>query len=506
MTKNVEMTPALASAMAAIAQASLDKEAKKAWDSLDVPIEHAGRAITLPGEPGQMPLEKAVEALQRRIDSDKQMVNVVEMIDAYPQDAMVAFIKAMQRLYGWTQPVATPSFFGPKPPTMLSVKTGPGKDDFVQVPFGSFMVPGVSKRLSTGVQGNSKGQPNFYIAGEFPMRERAIIVELANEARRIVREHSIYRAKAVRLNVALDNLGKPVVDWQNAPEFLDVRDTTESSLVFDAEVQDSIDTNILTPIRHTEACRAAKIPLKRGVLLEGPYGTGKTLLARMTAATCERHGWTFILMDKVQGLQQALEFAQRYAPAVVFAEDVDRVADKRDEACNDLVNTMDGIATKTADIMVILTTNHSEKLDPVILRPGRLDAVISLKAPGAAAAARLVQHYAAGLLPESADLVAVGEAVAGFIPASIREAVERAKLSMIRRGAKTLDAADLVVAAHTMREHMALLERRAQAKPPTNAEVLEGALRSAVLNGRGEKVDLLPDLSKQVQDLCDHLI
>jgi SpoVK/Ycf46/Vps4 family AAA+-type ATPase len=70
--------------------------------------------------------------------------------------------------------------------------------------------------------------------------------------------------------------------------------------------------------------QAHKVPLKRGVLLEGPYGTGKTLTAFVTAKKCVENGWTFIMLDRVAALKEALTFARMYAPAVVFAEDIDR--------------------------------------------------------------------------------------------------------------------------------------------------------------------------------------
>src|SRR5262249_22003547 len=153
----------------------------------------------------------------------------------------------------------------------------------------------------------------------------------------------------------------------------------------DEDIQNQIDTSILVPIMHTKEVEAQKIPLKRTILLEGPYGTGKSLTARMAARVCEENGWTFILLDRVQGLRTALEFANRYSPAVVFAEDIDRISEERNDAANDLINTIDGVLSKSSKIMTILTTNFADKLDKAMVRPGRLDAVISLRAPSDAA-------------------------------------------------------------------------------------------------------------------------
>ena len=97
------------------------KAAKVNWDRLDVDIVHDGRAITLPSDPGKMSLGKAIEALVRKQKDEEQAFSVHEVIDAFPLDGAVAFVKAMTKLYGWASPVPTPGFFGPTPPQMISV-------------------------------------------------------------------------------------------------------------------------------------------------------------------------------------------------------------------------------------------------------------------------------------------------------------------------------------------------------------------------------------------------
>ncbi len=472
------------------------------WDRLDVPIEHAGRAITLPGDPGKMPTEKAIEALQRKMADENQKFQFHEIIDAYPLDAAVAFVKAMQKLYGWASPVATPGFFGPGPPQMISVKTGFKDEDVVQCPIGAFKLPGIDEAVNAEPMG-----PNaFVIHAQIKKKDKHLLLELATETRRIVRAESIYRGKAIRLGV--DNDGD--LDISNPPEFMDVSDTSEAALIFDTDIQAQIDTSILVPIKFTPACRKQRIPLKRGILLEGPYGTGKSLTARMTANVCERNGWTFVLLDNVRGLRQALEFANRYAPAVVFAEDIDRVMTERDEAANDLINTIDGVVSKRAEIMTILTTNFAEKLNPVILRPGRLDAVISLRAPSREAVERLLRSYAGSLLSATAKVALAANELAGQIPATIRECVERAKLGMIGRNDQNLADEDLVVAAQTMKAHLALLNR--DTKKQSNADKLAQSLQ-AVVSGEpegGEKpnsgsLNLIAMRTRKIKETVDNI-
>lgn len=474
-----------------------DKTPKINWDKLDIPIEHTGRAITLPGDPGKMPLDQAIKALQQKLKDDLQEYVVMEYIDAEPHDAAVAFAKAMAQLYGWASPQTVMTFFGPQPPILLSVKTGPGVDEVVQCPMGAFKLPGLDEKINTVIHQDDNGNPAFLVHGTIRKRDRHVVLELVTLARKIVKGQSIYKGKPIRLHV--DEDGDLMMN--HPPEFMDVSEMAEEQLLFDENVHHQIVTNILVPIRETAQCRKHKIPLKRANLLEGPYGTGKSLTARLTAREAELHGWTFILLDKVQGLRVALEFANRYAPAVVFAEDIDRIAEDRDDATNDLINIMDGVVSKRAEIMTVLTTNFVEKLDPVILRPGRLDAVISLRAPGPKTVERLIRLYAGDLLPESATLRKAAEELSGQIPATVRECVERAKLGMIGRQAVALAESDIVIAAQTMKNHLALLNKNKD--EPTPEQLLADNLKKVLTNGSHEAIE---KIKEKVDEIHNHVV
>jgi transitional endoplasmic reticulum ATPase len=279
------------------------------------------------------------------------------------------------------------TFFGPIAPDLITVKTGPGLGEEVQVPFGMFTLPGVENAIETKRK-RLGDRMVLMIVGRVRKREAPVVRELANIARQLLTQNSIYKGKAIRLKV--DSDGDLV--QSEPPTFLQTAYINPDELVLNPDELEQVKAALWAPVENTEACMKHRIPLKRGVLLEGTYGTGKTMTANVTSRVCVDNGWTYILLDDVRALKEALLFAQRYQPAVVFAEDAERVAEHRDQRGNDLLNTIDGVLAKNSQVITVLTTNYVEKLDSAMLRPGRLDAVISIRPPEAGAVERLIRR------------------------------------------------------------------------------------------------------------------
>jgi transitional endoplasmic reticulum ATPase len=419
-------------------------------------IEQKGNQIIVPKG---MAFAEAREWLRRREAEEDNQIAIDEVIDCFPTEGANAFARAMDTKFGFFQQVATPGFFGPTPPVLISIDTG--VEETTSVPWGRITIPGVDGYLETGIVLRDN-RLQFRIGGQVKQKSKGLVDELASLTRTVLREQSIYKGHAIRVSFP-DSPEE--FNPRDCPKFMDVKNVRPEELIFPLETKRLVDTAVLTPIKRTAACRAHKIPLKRGVLLEGPYGVGKTLTANVVAKTCEDNGWTFIYLDDVQQLEEAMRFARRYEPAVIFAEDIDQATSgDRDDDMNAILNTLDGVDTKTMEVMVILTTNHVDEINQAMLRPGRLDTVISVKAPDAEAVQRLVTLYSRGQLAPETDLKVVGRKLAGQIPAVIREVVERSKLGAIGRSdgdvVSQLTASDLETAADGMLHHLALLNRK----------------------------------------------
>jgi len=434
--------------------------------------------------PEGMSFEEAIKWCQRKIDEENQTISISEVVDAWPFDGAIALMKALKEVYGWTSLVPTPSFWGSRPPQMISVPVSP--TETVQVPWGRINIPNISGHLATGVK-MVDNRLQFQITGEVLQKHKAEIHDLAEIVRRLVEEQSIYKGKPIKISFPVDQEEGEFNPWDFAPSFLDVRSARREELVFSAHLQNQVDIQLFTPIEHLEKCRKHKLPLKRGVLLEGPYGTGKTLTANVLARLCEDNDWTYVYLRDASQLAQAVDFAKRYQPAVIFAEDIDKVmVNERNEAVNEILNVIDGIDAKGTEIMVVLTTNHIENIQQAMLRPGRLDSVISLRYPDAHAASKLIRLYGRGLIDEAEDLETVGNLLDGSTPAVLREVVERSKLASMRRlkagDVLKITAVDLEVTVNGIEDQLKLLEPKAT-DTRTNAEKLGDAMGRRVVEG-----------------------
>jgi len=445
-------SPTQAQILAALVSLANEKQGA---EFKNVSVVREGAQIVVPED---MSITDAITWLDRKRKEEETEVAVNEIVDAYPQEGAYAFAKALAKLYGFTALIPTPTFFGPKPPTMIGVEVEFGRTE--QVPWGRMQVPKIEGFLETGYAWKDD-RLMFRIGGTVKAKHRREITKLAALTRELVANESVYRGKAIRVSFPeKDDEPNP----NDCPKFMDTRNIRANELIFSDEVKQSVHTNLFVPIEHAQQCRKYGVPLKRGILLEGEYGTGKTQTAHVAARKCVDNGWTFIYLGDVKKLEQAIHFAKQYQPAVIFAEDIDQVMNgERDEdnEMNDILNTIDGVDTKGTEIIVVLTTNFVGDIDVAMLRPGRLDAVISVKAPDAKAAMQLVRLYARGLLDEEDDYSIVGSKLEGLIPAFIREVVERSKLAAIGRdpeGQLVLNAADLELAADQINAHLELME------------------------------------------------
>lgn len=428
-------------------------------------FENEGTAIVLPV--GTTPAQGIV-SLQRRMAAEDEQTDIAETINVFPWDGALALQKAINAKFGWSQAEWTPGgFFEPaKPPQLIAVETGVGET--TNVPWGRFSLPGVDGYIQTG--GTLRdGLAVFVLQAHVKRKYENIIKELVAETRQILETESIYLGKALKIRFT-DESGDDLDEVM--PRFLDVAGAVPERLIFSQDLTDIIATNLFTPLTDRARLKRHKVPFKRGILLSGTFGTGKTETAFTAANLATQNGILFLYCEKMSEFKRTIQFGQQYGRngVVIFMEDIDRISKgERTEALNEVLNTVDGIEAKGTEVLVVLTTNDVDAIHESMLRPSRIDAVIDMEKPDADAAIRLVRLYAGELLDPNEDLTAIGDLLAGHIPAVIGGIVQRSKLAAIRMSDNdddlSITSAAIAESAKQMAKQIALLNRPPKANP-----------------------------------------
>jgi hypothetical protein len=258
--------------------------------------------------------------------------------------------------------------------------------------------------------------------------ERSRAEQVVGELWQLMRERNVYRGRVLELR------SRHFHDDEGAPLTVRTLPTiARDRIVLPDGVLDRIERQAFGIAKHAERLRASGRHLRRGLLLHGAPGTGKTLTAMYLAA--QMPGRTVVLLTG-RGLgtvTQSIELATALQPAMVVLEDVDLVALHRAyEPTNailfELLNGMDGL-DEDHDVLFVLTTNRADLLEPALAaRPGRIDQAVELPLPDAAGRRRLIELYGGGLQLEVEDDEALIAALEGVTPAFIRELLRRGAL------------------------------------------------------------------------------
>src|ERR687892_263274 len=203
------------------------------------------------------------------------------------------------------------------------------------------------------------------------------------------------------------------------------------------------------PLRHPEIFERIGIEAPKGVLLYGPPGTGKTLLAKAVANETNANFYSIggpEIMSKFYGeseerLRETFKQAQENAPSIIFIDEIDSIAPKREEVSGDvekrvvsqLLTLMDGIGSR-GKLVVIGATNRPDAIDPALRRPGRFDREIEIGIPDEDGRFDILQIHTRGMpLTEDVNLESFAKITHGFVGADLEALSKEAAMRSLRR-------------------------------------------------------------------------
>lgn len=225
-------------------------------------------------------------------------------------------------------------------------------------------------------------------------------------------------------------------------------------------------TEIVDFLKHPEKYKAVGARAPKGVLLVGPSGTGKTLLARAVAGEAKVAffsiaGSEFMEMLVGVGAARARDLfatAKKSQPAIIFIDEIDAIGrqrgtgmmgghDEREQTLNQILVEMDGF-TPNEQLVVMAATNRPDVLDPALVRPGRFDRRVVLPLPDIEGRKEILKIHAVGKpFDKNVDWARIARRTVGFSGADLENMLNEAAILIARENRKTIDDKDLEEAA-----------------------------------------------------------
>jgi transitional endoplasmic reticulum ATPase len=203
------------------------------------------------------------------------------------------------------------------------------------------------------------------------------------------------------------------------------------------------------PMRHPELFEKIGVEAPKGVLLYGPPGTGKTLLAKAVAGETNAHFISLSgpeIMGKHYGeseerIREIFTQAEENAPSIIFIDEIDSIAPKRDEVSGELekrivsqlLTLMDGMKSR-GKVVVIAATNRPDSIDPALRRPGRFDREIEIGIPDDEGRFDILSIHTRGMpIDEKVNLKQISKTTHGFVGADLEVLSKEAAMRSLRR-------------------------------------------------------------------------
>lgn len=433
---------------------------------------HEGDKLIIPE---RMTLNQAEQFIRQTRKREEQETSFMRQFNYRPWDGGIATWNVLKRTFGAVghQAQTVEGFFTEDiKPRVITIPTGP--HSYSQVPWGDLTVPYLPGVVLTLDQSGHEDYGIVFVVHAIgPRKYRTQIEGLFTLIQKELEENSLYRGKAI--------------DGAMMANFIDLSAVDPRKVHYTEQVFADLEANIYSPLRYSDQNRELSLPLKRAILIHGQFGTGKTLAAYLTGQVATENKWTFLFARPGKDdLLHVMQTARLYQPAVVFFEDMDLVAspDGQDgDAMTKMLDIFDGITAKGTEIMIILTTNHPEKIHKGMLRAGRLDAVIQIGSLDRSGIEGMVKSNAPeGKLAADLDYDEIYDAMSDLLPSFVKEAIDRAiRYALARTSGRTSDikltTQDFVRAAYGLQPQLKMME---DAHETHNHEALGEALKSKV--------------------------
>jgi hypothetical protein len=362
-------------------------------------------------------------------------VNVQAGLDAWLQvpgrgHQLVGVVNHRHHEFGLSELMrsAPPEFHGPAPGNVArsNLATGPAGEVRACVVCAVYLVTEGAQRAALLFRKGEldMGQPATTV--EITATDGDFAARIAAEVRQLALEHNVYRRQVVSFSHDMFGERETVLSFHSRPTM------TADELILPDDTTAAITRQVVGVARHRSRLLAARQHLKRGLLLYGPPGVGKTHTVRYLTSQLTETTIVQLSGDTLHMIGPACSVARTLQPAMIVIEDVDLIAEDRGMHPGDhpllfqLLNEMDGLA-EDADVVFLLTTNRADVLEPALAqRPGRVDQAVALEPPDLDARGRLFSLYRGDLEVDESRLDSVLARTHGVTASFLKELLRRA--------------------------------------------------------------------------------
>lgn len=365
----------------------------------------------------------ALDYIDNELKQSKKMAKINYRIRCFRNDGIYQLNQAISQVFGAVVSKEQRNPSGESSVQTVDITLADGTR--VKAPYGDISLEGLGEDSSININYDSSTH-DLVITGKCQFRFSSLMDDIIEVTKHNLRTNSIYKGQALEISDI------------NDPKILDLSGIDRQLMVLSKETEYAL-RPIYARIMNPTMCLEKGIPLKFGALLEGGYGTGKTLLAFKLAKKAVANNWMFIYLKDPKLLAEALRMSkiidQSGHGVLIFVEDIDQVTrGNRDSAMQDILNTLDGGDTKDMNVITLFTTNHIELIEPTFLRGKRVGTIISMGPLDAETAEQFIRKsFEIGCYTILDDLTDVCKFIEAshIAPAFMAEIIEKVKSMMV---------------------------------------------------------------------------
>ena len=432
--------------------------------------------------------------IENEIEQSKRMSTFRYRLRCWRSDGAYQLNRAITEVFGVAKAKqdSQPSG-GESPIETLDIVLADGSR--TKVPYGTIDMSDLGEGSSISISYDGD-RHQLEVKGKCQYRFQSLMDDIITRTKELLATDSIYKNQILEITDI------------NEPKIMKLDGIEKQLMVLSQKTEFELQP-LRSRIFYPEKCLQKGIPLKYGCLLEGKYGTGKTLYAFKLAKDAVAHNWAFIYLKNPEILAEVLRMCQVIDRSgygvVVFVEDIDQVTrGSRDAKLQDILNTLDGGDTKDLNVITLFTTNHIELIEPTFLRGKRIGSVITMDCLDAETAEKFIK---ASFTKEEGyvldgDFTEVYKYIesAGIAPAFMAEIVESTKSKLIFIDDNKVTPFHIKTSVESYQRQVALAQKKDVTETPSEklVKALRETLNTPQLN---EKVEAVLSMIEHEWDL-----